>query len=302
MTAAARTVPQTDATFEIREIPGVLGAEIIGLDLGRPLSEADFLRIRRTLAEHQVVVVRDQAALTPDQHIAFSRRFGPLDIHIQHHFHLPGHPEILVVSNVIEDGRPIGLADAGRYWHSDLSYMALPSLGSLLHAREIPADAGDTLFASLAAAYEALPIETQRRLHGLTAVHSYAARNRAQQAVTGDLRPGLTAEQEAKVPPVIHPVVRVHPETGRPSLFISEGFTTRIVELPEKESRTLLAELFAHSVQDRFIYRHRWRPDDLVIWDNRQGIHLATGVPPDVRRTLYRTTVRGDTPRGVATS
>ncbi|WP_044564477.1 TauD/TfdA family dioxygenase [Azospirillum sp. B4] len=299
MTAAARTPDTISDAFEIREIPGVLGAEVIGLDLSRPLPEPDFRRIRRTLAERQVVVVRGQADLTPEQHIAFSRRFGPLEIHIQHHFHLPGHPEILVVSNVIEDGRPIGLADAGRYWHSDLSYMALPSLGSLLHAREIPEDAGDTLFASLAAAYDALPVETQRRLQGLTAVHSYAARNRAQQAVTGALRPGLTAEQEARVPPVVHPVVRAHPETGRPSLFISEGFTTRIVELPEEESAALLAELFAHSIQDRFIYRHRWRPDDLVIWDNRQGIHLATGVPPAVRRTLYRTTVQGDKPVGI---
>ncbi|MEA1652793.1 TauD/TfdA family dioxygenase [Nitrospirillum sp. BR 11164] len=298
MTAAARTPDTTSDAFEIREIPGVLGAEVIGLDLSRHLAEADFLRIRRALAERQVVVVRGQGELTPEQHIAFSRRFGPLEIHIQHHFHLPGHPEILVVSNVMENGKPIGLADAGRYWHSDLSYMALPSLGSLLHAREIPEGAGDTLFASLAAAYEALPTETQRRLQGLTAEHGYAARNRAQQAVTGALRPGLTAEQEAKVPPVIHPVVRVHPETGRPSLFISEGFTSRIVELPEEESRALLTELFAHSIQDRFIYRHKWRPDDLVIWDNRQGIHLATGVPPGVRRTLYRTTVQGDRPKG----
>ncbi|MEA1674733.1 TauD/TfdA family dioxygenase [Nitrospirillum sp. BR 11163] len=300
MTAAARTPDISADTFEIRDIPGVLGAEVIGLDLSQPLPESDFLRIRRALAERQVVVVRGQGDLTPEQHIAFSRRFGPLEIHIQHHFHLPGHPEILVVSNVMENGKPIGLADAGRYWHSDLSYMALPSLGSLLHAREIPEGAGDTLFASLAAAYEALPEETQRRLQTLTAEHGYAARNRAQQAVTGALRPGLTAEQEAKVPPVIHPVVRVHPETGRRSLFISEGFTSRIVELPEEESRALLAELFAHSIQDRFIYRHRWRPDDLVIWDNRQGIHLATGVPPDVRRTLYRTTVQGDKPRGIA--
>ncbi|MDG3444234.1 TauD/TfdA dioxygenase family protein [Nitrospirillum amazonense] len=302
MTAAVRTPDTSSDAFEIREIPGVLGAEVIGLDLSQPLPESDFLRIRRTLAERQVLVVRGQGDLTPEQHIAFSRRFGPLEIHIQHHFHLPGHPEILVVSNVIENGKPIGLADAGRYWHSDLSYMALPSLGSLLHAREIPEGAGDTLFASLAAAYEALPEETQRRLQTLTAEHGYAARNRAQQAVTGQLRPGLTAEQEAKVPPVIHPVVRVHPETGRPSLFISEGFTSRIVELPEEESRALLAELFAHSIQDRFIYRHRWRPDDLVIWDNRQGIHLATGVPPDVRRTLYRTTVQGDKPQGIATA
>ncbi|GFZ94161.1 TauD/TfdA dioxygenase family protein [Elstera cyanobacteriorum] len=286
--------------FEIRDLPEILGAEILGLDLSQPPSDEDFARIRHALAQRQVVIFRDQESLTPEQQIAFSRRFGPLEIHVQHHFHLSGHPEILIVSNVVENGKPIGLVDAGKYWHSDLSYLALPSLGSLLHSKEWPAQGGDTLFVNMVAAYEALPDDVKAKVDGLQAEHSYLARNRKQQQVTGTYRPGLTAEQEARVPPVVHPVVRVHPESGKRALFVSEGFTTRIIGLPEDESDALLAFLFAHSTAERFQYRHRWRPHDMLFWDNRQTLHLATGCPPELRRTLYRTTVQGDAPRGIA--
>lgn len=286
--------------FEIRDLPEILGAEILGLDLSQPPSDDDFARIRHALAHRQVVIFRDQESLTPEQQIAFSRRFGPLEIHVQHHFHLTGHPEILIVSNVVENGKPIGLVDAGKYWHSDLSYLALPSLGSLLHSKEWPAQGGDTLFVNMVAAYEALPDDVKAKVDGLQAEHSYLARNRKQQQVTGTYRPGLTAEQEARVPPVVHPVVRVHPESGKRALFVSEGFTTRIIGLPEDESDALLAFLFAHSTAERFQYRHRWRPHDMLFWDNRQTLHLATGCPPELRRTLYRTTVQGDAPRGIA--
>ena len=284
--------------FEIRNLDAPLGAEVLGLDLSEPLRAAEIDHIRQALAERGVLVLRDQARLAPGEHIAFSRAFGPLQIHIQHHFHHPCHPEILVVSNVVENGRPIGLGDAGRYWHSDLSYMAEPSLGSLLHAQELPEEGGDTLFANLVAAYESLAPELRRRIDGLQAVHSYEARNKAQQAVSGEKRPGLSEAQRASVPPVTHPVVRVHPESGRKALFVNEGFTTHIVGLPEPESRALLAELFAVSVAERFIYRHRWQPHDLVFWDNRQTIHLATPFPQHLRRKLYRTTVQGDVPVG----
>lgn len=288
------------STFEIRALPEVLGAEVLNLDLSQPLDDGDFALIRKGLADRQVLVFRDQEALTPEQHIAFSRRFGPLDIHIQHHFHLKDHPEILIVSNVIEDGKPLGLGDAGKYWHSDLSYMALPSLGSLLHCKEWPERGGDTIFVNMVAAYEALPDDVKARIRDLKAEHSYTARNKKQQALNGVLRPGLTAEQETKVPPVVHPVVRLHPDSGKPALFVSEGFTTHIVGLPEAESAELLAYLFAHATAERFQYRHRWRPHDMVFWDNRQTLHLATGCPPELRRTLYRTTIRGDAPRGLA--
>jgi len=284
----------------IRPLPEILGAEILNLDLSTPVSDFDFQCIKAALADHQVLIFRDQESLTPDQQIAFSRRFGQLEIHIQHHFHLQGHPEILIVSNVVEDGKPLGLADAGKYWHSDLSYLAEPSLGSLLHSKEWPAQGGDTIFVNMVAAYDALPEEIKQQIDGLSAEHSYAARNKKQQQITGALRPGLTAEQEARVPPVIHPIVRIHPDSGKRALFISEGFTTKILGLPEEESAELLALLFAHSTEERFQYRHRWQPHDMVFWDNRQTLHLATGCPADLRRTLYRTTIRGDVPRGLA--
>ena len=222
-------------TLSIRPLPEVLGAEITGIDLGQPLAETDFAAIRSALEDRQVLVFRDQH-ITPDQHIDFSRRFGPLEIHVQHHFHLGGHPEVLIVSNVIEDGKPIGLADAGRYWHSDLSYLREPSLGSLLHAQELPVEGGDTLFTTMFGAYENLPEDLRRRIDGLDAVHDYGARNRKQREASA-LRPGLTPEQENRVPAVVHPVVRVHPANGRKALFVNEGFTTHIVGLPEEQER-----------------------------------------------------------------
>jgi taurine dioxygenase len=285
-------------SFEIRDLDAPLGAEILGLDLSEPPREPELGHIREALAGRGVLVFRDQSRLAPEEHVAFSRAFGPLQIHIQHHFHHPEHPEILVVSNVVENGKPIGLADAGRYWHSDLSYMAEPSLGSLLHAQELPGEGGDTLFASMVAAYDALDADLRERIDGLEAVHSYEARNKAQQAVTGATRAGLTEAQRSSVPPVVHPVVRIHPENGRKALFVNEGFTTHVVGLPEAESRALLDELFAASTAERFIYRHVWQPHDLVFWDNRQTIHLATPFPQSFRRKLYRTTVKGDVPLG----
>jgi taurine dioxygenase len=286
-------------SFDIRPLSPVLGAEVVGLDLSDTLEDADFARVRRAFDEHSVLVFRDQQRLAPEQQIAFSRRFGPLEIHVQERFLLRGHPEILVVSNVFENGQPIGLVDAGHYWHSDLSYMAEPSLGSMLHAQELPAEGGDTLFLGMHAAYDALDAAMKARIAPLDAEHSYLARNK-KQADGNPYRPQLDQMAAAKVPPVVHPMVRVHPGTGRPALFISEGFTTRVIGLPEEESRALLARLFAHMTEPRFIYRHRWRPHDLVFWDNRATLHFATGCPAHLRRTLYRTTVRGDRPQALA--
>ncbi|WP_354686300.1 TauD/TfdA family dioxygenase [Cupriavidus necator] len=284
----------TDA-FEIRPLDAPLGAEVIGLDLSQPLSDADFARIHRAHLDYHVVVFRDQQ-ITPAQQIAFSRRFGPLQIHVLHQFQLPGHPEVLVVSNVVENGKPIGLGDAGHFWHSDLSYKEKPSLGSLLHARELPAQGGDTLFANMHLAWDTLPPALQKAVDGRQAEHTYLARY-AELQQRSPWRPNLTPEQIAQVRPVLQPVVRTHPETGRKALFVSEHFTTRIAGLPDDESRDLLDQLFAHSVRPEHIYRHQWQPHDLVFWDNRSLLHLAAGCPPALRRVMYRTTIEGDVPR-----
>ncbi len=298
-TAEAIPPPQADAPpqgFDIRPLPGApLGAEVVGLDLSRPLGDADLTRLHQAHLDHHVVVFRDQR-ITPRQHIDFSRRFGPLQIHVLKNFQLAGHPEILVVSNIKDaSGQPIGLGDAGHYWHSDLSYKERPSLGSLLHAQELPGEGGDTLFADQHAAYDALPAALRRVIGPLRAEHSYLAKYEELRA-RNPWRPALTAAQIAEVAPAVHPVVRTHPETGRRALFVNEHFTTRIVGLPEDESRALLAELFAAAVRPEFVYRHVWQPHDLVFWDNRSVQHLAAGTPDSERRRLYRTTVEGDLP------
>ncbi len=281
-------------SFDVRPLPGPVGAEIIGLDLSHELNAADFARVHQAHLDHHLLVFRDQR-ITPQQHVDFSRRFGPLMIHVLHQFHLAGHPEILIVSNILEDGKPIGLGDAGKYWHSDISYKPLPSLGSLLHAQELPSEGGDTLFANMHLAYDTLPVALRNAIDGKQAVHSYLAQY-GQLQKEGNWRPNLSAQQIAQVQEVVHPVVRTHPENGKRALFVSEGFTTRLVNVPEDESRALLAELFAHSVRPEHIYRHRWQPQDLVFWDNRSLIHLAGGTPDHLRRKLYRTTIEGDVP------
>jgi taurine dioxygenase len=278
----------------IRAFDEPLGAEVLDLDLSKPLSDAAFLPIVDAHLEHHVLVFRNQR-ITPEQQIAFSRRFGPLQIHVLRQFQLTGYPEILVVSNIKENGQPIGLGDAGHYWHSDLSYKQTPSLGSMLHAQELPAEGGDTLFANMHLAYDTLPQALRRAIEGLRAEHSYLAKYEELRE-RSPWRPALTQQQLDEVKPVEHPIVRTHPGNGRRALFVGEHFTTRVVGLPEDESRDLLAQLFAHSVKPEHIYRHRWQPHDMVFWDNRSVIHLAAGCPDHMRRRLNRTTIEGDVP------
>ncbi len=281
-------------SIEIRPFDAPLGAEVLQLELSRPLSADDFGRIHRAHLDHHVIVFRDQR-ITPTQHIEFSGSFGPLQTHVLHQFALAGQPQMLIVSNVVEGGRPIGLGDAGVFWHSDLSYKERPSLGSLLHAQELPADGGDTLFANQHLAYDTLPVALRSAVEGRLAEHSYL-KQYAELQRRSSWRPKLSEQQIAQVAPVTHPIVRTHPETGKKALFVSEHFTTRVVGLPDDESDELLGALYEHSTQPRFVYRHRWRPGDLVFWDNRSVMHLATGCPPEQRRTLYRTTIEGDVP------
>ena len=287
--------PQTvrQQAFDIRPLPGA-GAEITGLDLSQPLSTADFHRIHQAHLRYHVLVFRQQT-LTPQQQIDFSRRFGPLQIHVLRQFLLTGYPEILIVSNIMREGKPVGLGDAGKYWHSDLSYKETPSLGSMLYARILPETGGDTQFANMHRAWETLPEALRQAVEGRRAVHSYTA-TYSQPKFGDQWRPSLTEKQLSEVKSVSHPIIRTHPETGRKALFVSEGFTTHIEGIPEDESREILQALYHHSVREENIYTHRWQPDDLLFWDNRSLIHLATGCPADCPRQLYRTTIQGDIP------
>lgn len=280
--------------MKLKPLSTVMGTEVSDLDLAVLPSAEAVATLQQALDTTSLLVIRDQQ-LTPAQQVAASRLFGELEIYPMAQFTLPECPEVLVVSTVIENGKPIGIVDAGQYWHSDSSWRAIPSLGSLLYAREIPAVGGDTLFVNMHLAFEALPPSTQSQLTGLYAEHDYARRNAVLSAAIGG-RPKLTDSQSATTPPVVHPVVRSHDGTGRPALFINPGFTASIVGLPEDEGNELLQVLFAHCLEERFTYRHRWLANDLVFWDNRALIHRATPLPPQTRRTMHRTTVKGVAP------
>ena len=287
-----------------------LGAEISGVDLSRPLSDEAFSRVASAFFDNQVVVFRAQK-LTPEQQVAFTRRFGELEHHVRRESCLPGFPQILIVSNLLdEQGRAIGAQDAGRFWHSDLSYKREPSLLSALYALEVPEKdgrvLGDTGFASTTAAYEALPGAMKQRLSGLRNVHSYRyyrAKNAGAQKA--EAAAGLRVVQEhapseeqlKTVPDVDMPLVRTHPVTGRKALFVNEAHTSHIVGLPPAEASALLDELCRHIVRPEFGYTHHWRAGDLLMWDNCAVQHKATfdyALPQ--RRLMHRTTVRGSAP------
>jgi len=271
--------------------PG-FGIEVLDLDLSDPSSDAAVDALVDELNVHSLILVRGQK-LSNARHVEISRRFGPLMTHVLKQFLTTGLPEIYVLSNVSENGKPIGNHKEGWNWHSDLSYVAEPSMGSLLYAVEVPPEGADTLFASMHLAWEALPATTQARIRELTATHSYAG---YYGKAFADRAP-LSEEQKARTPDVVHPVVRTHPITGRLSLYVGQDIVKRIDGLPADESEALLAELNAHAIRDEFVFRHRWRQGDLILWDNRCTMHRAT--PYDdakYRRVMHRTTVAGSRP------
>jgi alpha-ketoglutarate-dependent taurine dioxygenase len=273
-----------------------LGAEIV-VDLSQDIDDATFREIEDAFHDHIVVVFRGQT-LTNARHIAFSRRFGELEVHIVRKYLLPDHPEILLVSNIRnEQGEHIGLADAGFTWHSDVSYRKNPSRCSLLYAVEVPerdgVTLGNTLFTNTIRAYEALPESMKAWLEGKRAIHRYAERMR----VANSPRPKLTAAQLAETPDVAHPIVRTHPFTGRKALYVTKGECIGIEGVPEAEGRAIIGELHDHCLRPEFLYRHQWRRGDLLMWDNATAMHLAIcdyALPQ--RRLMHRTTVIGSIP------
>lgn len=280
-------------------LSSAIGSEFTGVNLSGSLDNATFAAIHDTFVERSVLVFRGQD-LSPDAQLAFSSRFGPPEAHVLKSFTLPDNPHVFVVSNVKEKGKPKGAIRAGQYWHTDCSYMEKPTMASFLHAREVPPSGGDTMFASLAAAYDALSAPMRSLLDGLDAVHDYTYAYETYFSRFPD-RPPLQPEEIAQVPPVTHPVVRVHPESGRRVLFISPGFTRRIGGLEYEESRALLDFLCQHVTRPDFIYRHRWQAGDLVMWDNRAALHFAVAdYDMDQPRHMHRTSVAGDRPRGVS--
>lgn len=278
----------------------VLGAQIVGVDVSKDLDDATFRRIDDAFNEHGVIFFRDQR-ITEDQQIRFARRFGELEINVNTEYGLPQHPEMLLVSNIVDNGRYIGLADAGRTWHTDMSAYARPPRCSLLYAREIPhgedgQPLGDTLFASAAAAYDALAQSTKDKLADLRASHSYLAKMKAREKAVGLTRK-ITEEHLAKTPTVLHPIFRTHPVTGRKCIYVTEGECASIEGIPDDEALAIISELQAHLLRPEFQYRHKWRVGDLLMWDNCTCQHLAIkdyDLPQ--RRLMHRVTVNGSVP------
>ncbi len=281
--------------FEVNLLGDRFAAEIVGMDLSQPLSEDAFAAIREAWFRAGVVVFRDQR-LAPAQQVAFSRRFGALIVHVMRQFLLPGHPEILLISNRKHpDGTPMGFEDAGRYWHSDISYDERPALGSHLYAVEIPPTGGDTLFADMRHALRTLPDDLRRRIEGRRARHSYTRNWRRNETVEGG-RPVVSAEQQDRLRDVSHPMIREVEDTGEEALFVNPGFTFAVEDMDEAESDALLAALFEHSTRERCVYAHKWRSGDLLCWDNRTAMHCATVYDPAHTRHMHRTTIAGGRP------
>jgi taurine dioxygenase len=277
----------------------ILGAEVRGVDLGR-IGDADFGTIETAFNEFGVIFFRDQH-ISEAQHIDFARRFGEVEVNVNTESALPGHPAILLISNVMENGRYIGLADAGTTWHTDMSATAQPPRCSILYAREVPSDPqghalGDTVFASAAAAYDALPQELKSRLGGREAVHSYYAKMMARQRAVGLTRT-ITQEHLDRTPPVAHPLFRTHPATGRKCLYVTAGECTGISGMAEDEALPLIEQLHRHLIDERFQYRHVWQRNDVLMWDNCTCQHLAIrDYSPAQRRLMHRVTVNGSVP------
>lgn len=294
MTSSASVLDSPVAPpLAVRPLSPALGVEIIGLDAREPISDARVAALRSALDEHGVILLRGQR-LDPEQHIAFSRRFGALQEVAQKQYQMRDRPFIYVIGNVEEDGRPIGDPSVGRVWHSDQSFLPHPAIGSLLLGVECPPEGAETLFANMYKAYDALPPELQRRIERLHAVHSFSEYYEALRG-RDPTQPPLTDNRRALYPDVSHPLVRRNPRTGRKALYINPGYATGIVELPGAEGERLLAELCAHAVAEPFVYAHRWRNGDLLFWDNLAVNHKGT--PFDTARfvrRMHRTTVAGD--------
>ena len=278
-------------TFEIRPLSDALGAEVVGLDLRDPLDTETFAKVHRAHLEHLVLVFRDQH-LTPQQQIDFSKRFGALDQHPSDDAVLPGYPDILVVSTKRESGKYVGLPDGGPMWHSDLAYKARPALGSMLYALEVPDAGGNTGFANMYKAFDALPADLKAAVEGKRAVF-IAGRSNAQRSFK---RP-LNKAQRDKTPASAHPIIRTHPETGRKLIFANPQHSVAIEGMDEARSAEILAALFEHSSQPEFIYSHAWQVGDLTFWDNRCVQHIADHTrldDPSYIRHMHRTTIQGE--------
>ena len=294
---AAQADSITDPPISVRKLHPALGAEVRGIDMRRVPDAATFVKLHDIWMEHLVLVFPDQH-VTDDQHVAFARLFGEPEIFHQKIIKSRRAPEIFRVSNVDEDGvlmppdHPVAKQVAlAQLWHTDSSYRRIPCMGALLHGVEVSRTGGETEFVNLYAVYDALPDSLKRQVEGRTAQHNFGHMHVREPA----LKP-LTDEEKAAMPPVWQPLVRTHPVTGRKSLYISPLYNDAVEAMDDSAGAQLIRDLTAFAAQPRFVYRHRWETDDMLLWDNRCTMHQVTPFDPTERRVMHRTTFVGTGP------
>ncbi|MEQ8396945.1 TauD/TfdA family dioxygenase [Thalassobaculum sp.] len=294
----------------------VLGAEIRGLDLSRPIADADREQLLSLFWEHKVIVVRGQE-VAPDGFIRFAEAFGTIEPFFISAYNLPTHPQIYVLSNVRQDGKPIGRDGAGTHWHSDSTFTEKPSSATLLHGVTVPDRGGDTLFVNTVDAYERLDDETKARIQGRRAIHRYQRKEfvysgdrtideserkeiervkalRMAEAAADAASP--TAQRSNREPDRLHPIVRTHPVTGAKGLYLNDEMTVGIEGIPDEEAVPLLRRLCEVATAPETVLRFKWQQGDVVVWDNAAVIHSATFTPPDLPRVMHRLTIAGTVP------
>ncbi|MBX6743636.1 MAG: TauD/TfdA family dioxygenase [Acetobacteraceae bacterium] len=270
-----------------------LGARIEAVDLSMPLSPPDFRTILRALGQFGVLCFPDQD-LDAAQLSAFGSRFGELEVNVANMFHAPGHPEVMILSNMKDaEGKPLGLHDAGQGWHTDMSYSKDIALANALHAKRVPQrdgrPLGATQFRNMHAAYDDLPLEVVERLEGRVAIHDFEKFWDMMRMRPGSIRGPLTPEQRAKKPPVPQRIFRIHPITGRRVLYCNPGYAVRIEGLEPAESDAMLEFLFRHQAQEKYLYSHDWKAGDLLMWDNIGTVHNAVAdYGPEEHRYILR--------------
>ncbi len=274
-----------------------LGARIEGVDLQNPLSKAEARTILKALGEHGVLCFPRQT-LDVDAFAAFGSNFGGLEINVANMFHEPNHPEVMILSNIKRDGKPIGLGDAGQGWHTDMSYSDPIALSTILHAQEVPLrdgqPVGNTEFRNMHAAYEDLPAAIKARIEGRTATHDFNKFWEMMRARPGNTRPPLTEAQRMRKPPVSHPIAYTHPVTGKKVLYCTIGYVTHIDGMDAQESNELLDYLYRHQDQNKYLYMHRWTKGDVVMWDDIGTTHNAIPDYDDIPRYMRRVQVLAD--------
>ena len=290
ITNTLHPVDEITAPRRLRKLAPHVGAEIIGVDLAATIAEETFAEIERAWHDHGVLLFRGQK-LDDLQQVAFAERFGPL-AHTLKHFEGTAHPAIMYITNEKKDGKYIGaLPDGEMYFHSDMCYLEQPCMAALLHAIAIPPEGGETIFASMYAAYDSLPADLKSQLEGKLAMNSYEPGYGA-----SNVQARINTRASEVTRSFAHPVFRTHPDTGRRSIYVNRLMTEYIVGMPRADSDALLKRVFDHQEQARFQYAHAWRPGDLVMWDNRSAIHARNDFPGDERRMLRRVTVLGEKP------